>query len=121
MKILITGVCGFVGSVLARALKEHIEDLTVCGIDSLTRPGSEINRARLKELGVELVHDQQSKTKAPGLRDRVVNLAFERGLLILGAGDNTLRLCPPLIISRDQCDFALDTLEDCFTLAMRGD
>jgi 4-aminobutyrate aminotransferase len=72
-------------------------------------------------LGVELVHDQQSKTKAPDLRDRVVNLAFERGLLILGAGDNTLRLCPPLIISRDQCDFALDTLEDCFTLAMRGD
>jgi 4-aminobutyrate aminotransferase len=72
-------------------------------------------------LGVELVHDQQSKTKAPGLRDRVVNLAFERGLLILGAGDNTLRLCPPLIISRDQCDFALDTLEDCLTLAMRGD
>jgi 4-aminobutyrate aminotransferase len=72
-------------------------------------------------LGVELVHDQQSKTKAPDLRDRVVNLAFERGLLILGAGDNTLRLCPPLIISRDQCDFALDTLEDCLTLAMRGD
>ena len=30
-----------------------------------------------------------------------------------GAGDNTLRLCPPLIINRDQCDFALDTLEAC--------
>lgn len=70
-------------------------------------------------LGVELVHDQQSKTKAPGLRDRVVRLAFERGLLILGAGDNTLRLSPPLIISRDQCEFALDTLEECLTLAMR--
>jgi 4-aminobutyrate aminotransferase len=72
-------------------------------------------------LGVELVHDQKLKTKAPDLRDRVVNLAFERGLLILGAGDNTLRLSPPLIISRDQCDFALDTLEDCLTQAMRGD
>ena len=70
-------------------------------------------------LGVELVRDQQSKTKAPELRDRVVDLAFERGLLILGAGDNTLRLCPALIITRDQCDFALDTLEECLTLAMQ--
>jgi 4-aminobutyrate aminotransferase len=68
-------------------------------------------------LGVELVRDQRTKEKAPALRDRVVDLAFERGLLILGAGDNTLRLCPPLIISRDQCDCAIDTLEECLTLA----
>jgi len=72
-------------------------------------------------LGVELVRDRQSKTPAPELRDRVVDLAFDRGLLILGAGDSTLRLCPPLIISRDQCDFALDTLEECLTLATRED
>jgi 4-aminobutyrate aminotransferase len=71
-------------------------------------------------IGVELVRDQQSKTKAPELRDRVVNLAFERGLLILGAGDNTLRLSPPLVISRDQCEFALNTLEECLTEAVRG-
>src|SRR5688572_14553911 len=68
-------------------------------------------------LGVELVRDQRTKEKAPVVRDRVVDLAFERGLLILGAGDSTLRLCPPLIISRDQCDFAIDTLEECLTLA----
>uniref|UniRef100_Q025A2 4-aminobutyrate aminotransferase n=1 Tax=Solibacter usitatus (strain Ellin6076) TaxID=234267 RepID=Q025A2_SOLUE len=65
-------------------------------------------------IGIELVLDQATKEKAPsGLRDRVVELAFRRGLLILGAGDNVLRLCPPLIITRDQCDFALDTLEAC--------
>jgi 4-aminobutyrate aminotransferase len=64
-------------------------------------------------LGIELVRDQATKEKAPAMRDRVVELAFRRGLLILGAGDNTLRLCPPLIISKDQCDFALDTLEEC--------
>ena len=68
-------------------------------------------------LGVEMVRDQQSKTKAPELRDRVLQLAFERGLLILGAGDNSLRLSPPLVITRDQCDFALDTLEECLDLA----
>jgi 4-aminobutyrate aminotransferase len=64
-------------------------------------------------LGIELVHDQATKAKAGDLRDRVVELAFRRGLLILGAGDNTIRLCPPLVITRDQCDFALDTLEAC--------
>ncbi|HLY19589.1 MAG TPA: aminotransferase class III-fold pyridoxal phosphate-dependent enzyme, partial [Bryobacteraceae bacterium] len=104
-------------------------------LDNATRMGAHL-MARMREwparfpvvgdvrglglmLGVELVRDQQSKTKAPELRDRVVDLAFARGLLILGAGDNTVRLCPPLIITRDQCDFALDTLEECLTLAMR--
>jgi 4-aminobutyrate aminotransferase len=72
-------------------------------------------------LGIELVRDQASKTPAPELRDRVVDLAFERGLLVLGAGDSTIRLCPALVITRDQCDFALDTLEECLTLAMRED
>jgi 4-aminobutyrate aminotransferase len=71
-------------------------------------------------IGVELVRDQVSKEKAPQLRDRVVDIAFERGLLILGAGDNVLRLCPPLTITRDQCDFALDTLEECLDECLRG-
>jgi len=70
-------------------------------------------------IGIELVRDQVTKEKAPELRDRVVDLAFRRGLLILGAGDNTLRLCPPLIVTRDQCDFALDTLEACLSEAAR--
>ena len=62
-----------------------------------------------------------SPSPSPELRDRVVDLAFERGLLILGAGDKTLRLSPALIITRDQCDFALDTLEESLSLAMRED
>ena len=68
-------------------------------------------------IGVELVRDQKTKEKAPQLRDRVVDLAFERGLLILGAGENTLRLCPPLVVTKDQCDFAVQTLEECLKLA----
>ncbi len=68
-------------------------------------------------IGIELVHDQESKERAPELRDRVVELAFERGLLVLGAGRNTIRLSPPLIVSRDQADFAVDTLEECLKLA----
>ena len=64
-------------------------------------------------IGVEMVRDQRTRERAPEIRDRIVNLAFERGLLILGAGENSIRLCPPLVITRDQCDFAIDTLEEC--------
>ncbi|MGO9255101.1 MAG: acetyl ornithine aminotransferase family protein [Bryobacteraceae bacterium] len=69
-------------------------------------------------IGVELVRGQASKEKAPELRDRVVDLAFQRGLLVLGAGENTLRLCPPLTINADQCDFAVETLEECLRTAI---
>jgi 4-aminobutyrate aminotransferase len=64
-------------------------------------------------IGFELVQDQNTKERAPELRDRIQDMAFERGLLVLGAGRNTIRLCPPLIITRDQADFAIDTLEEC--------
>ena len=64
-------------------------------------------------IGIELVRDQKTKERAPELRNAVLDMAFEHGLLVLGAGENTIRLCPPLVITRDQCDFALDTLERC--------
>jgi 4-aminobutyrate aminotransferase len=69
-------------------------------------------------LGIEIVRDRATLEKAPDWRDRIVALAFERGLLLLGAGDNSVRLCPPLVITRDQCDFALDTLEACLKQVM---
>ena len=64
-------------------------------------------------IGIELVRDRATREKAPELRDQVVARAFERGLLLLGAGDNTLRLSPPLVITRSHCDAALDILEQC--------
>jgi len=64
-------------------------------------------------IGIEIVHDQQSKDRAPELRNQIVEMAFERGLLVLGAGRSAIRLCPPLVITRDQADFAVDTLEEC--------
>jgi len=64
-------------------------------------------------IGFELVRDRETKERAPELRDRIQEMAFERGLLVLGAGRNTIRLCPPLVITRDQADFAVDTLEEC--------
>lgn len=64
-------------------------------------------------IGFELVKDQASKERYPELRDRIEQAAFQRGLLILGCGPNSIRLCPPLTISKDQAVFALDTLEAC--------
>ncbi len=64
-------------------------------------------------IGIELVKDQQTKERAPEIRNALEKTAFERGLLILGAGANSIRLCPPLVINRDQADFALATLEQC--------
>jgi 4-aminobutyrate aminotransferase len=72
-------------------------------------------------IGIEFVRDQDTRERAPELRDRVVQMAFERGLLVLGAGQNTVRLSPPLTISRDQAAYAADTLEDCVRLAARGE
>jgi 4-aminobutyrate aminotransferase len=69
-------------------------------------------------IGIEMVRDQRTREKAPQLRDRVVDLAFERGLLVLGAGENSIRLCPPLVVTRNQCDFAVDTLEECLKAAV---
>jgi 4-aminobutyrate aminotransferase len=62
-------------------------------------------------IGIEIVRDRETKERAPDLRDKIVNACFERGLLVLGAGPNSIRLSPPLIITKDQADFAADTIE----------
>jgi 4-aminobutyrate aminotransferase len=64
-------------------------------------------------LGVEIVKDKATRSKAHDERDRIVDLAFERGILFLGAGENSIRLAPPLIITEEQTDIALDVLETC--------
>src|SRR5579872_5059897 len=67
-------------------------------------------------IGIELVRHQATKERAGDLRDKVVQMCFERGLLVLGAGPNTIRLCPPLVITTDQADFAAQTIEECLGL-----
>ena len=70
-------------------------------------------RGRGLMLGFELVKDRETKERNPELRDRIEMRAFEKGLLILGCGQNSIRLCPPLVITKDQAEFVLDTLEQC--------
>jgi len=72
-------------------------------------------RGRGLMIGIELVKDKTTREPATALRNRIENLAFERGLMILGCGETSLRLCPPLSINENQATVALDILEDTLT------
>jgi CDP-paratose 2-epimerase len=68
MKLLITGICGFVGHTLARVLPEHLPGLELTGLDNLIRAGSELNRAALAERGVQFIHaDLRSRSDVEAL------------------------------------------------------
>jgi 4-aminobutyrate aminotransferase len=70
-------------------------------------------------IGVEIVKSQQTREIAPALRDRIVSLAFEQGLLLLGCGETTIRLAPPLIINQHEAKIGLDIFEQCLTQVER--
>jgi 4-aminobutyrate aminotransferase len=66
-------------------------------------------------VGIELVKDRTTKEYATEERNRLVQLAFEKGLLVLGCGLSTLRLMPPLMIRRAQIDIAVGILDECLS------
>jgi 4-aminobutyrate aminotransferase len=72
-------------------------------------------RGRGLMIGVELVKDKTTREPASQLRNRVETLCFEKGLMILGCGETSIRLCPPLIVTEDEATVALDILEECLT------
>jgi 4-aminobutyrate aminotransferase len=74
-------------------------------------------RGRGLMIGVELVKDKATREPATAVRNRIETLAFERGLMILGCGETTLRLCPPLIVNEQEATVALDILEESLTVA----
>ena len=77
-------------------------------------------RGRGLMIGVEIVRDQKTKEYGADLRDRIVELAFERGILFLGCGPSTVRISPPLIVSKDEADVAIDVLEESIEIASKG-
>ena len=72
-------------------------------------------RGRGLMIGVELVRDRQTKERASEERDAVVNNAFKRGLLILGAGKNSIRFSPPLVLTRSEADVAIRIFDEALT------
>jgi 4-aminobutyrate aminotransferase len=63
-------------------------------------------------IGVELVKDRETKERYAKLRDEVETQCFKRGLLVLGCGQNTVRVCPPLMIDRTQAQSFLEIFEE---------
>ena len=63
-------------------------------------------------LGVEFIKDRSSKQPDPELRDRVEMASFQRGLILLGCGANSIRWSPPLILSRENVDVALEIFDE---------
>ena len=94
MKIVLTGVCGFAGSTIAAGLLEAREGLKIIGVDNLNRAGSELNRGRLKKLGVRLRHlDIRSATdlETLGPVDWVIDAAANPSVLAGITGDTSSR------------------------------
>ena len=69
-------------------------------------------RGRGLMIGIELVLDKTTRQPAPAQRNRIEALAFERGLMVLGCGESSIRLSPPLIVNEHEATVALDLLED---------
>jgi 4-aminobutyrate aminotransferase len=63
-------------------------------------------------VGVELVKDRQSKERAGVWRDEIIRGAFQKGLLLLGCGENTIRFCPGLTASSEEIDLCLTIFEE---------
>ena len=69
-------------------------------------------RGRGLMIGVELVKSRDTMDRDPDLRNRVVNSAFEKGMLIIGCGPNTVRFCPALVVNDDECRVATEIFAD---------
>jgi 4-aminobutyrate aminotransferase len=84
------------------------------GIQALEEKHAVIGDVRGKGLmiGIELVKDRQTKERAIKERDRLVDECFKRGLLVLGAGRNALRLSPPLVLTKAEADTAVRIIDE---------
>ena len=63
-------------------------------------------------VGVELVKDRRPRSGPSEWRNKLVRRAFEKGLLLLGCGENTIRFCPPLIVTEEDVDLCLTIFEE---------
>jgi len=94
----------------AASVGEHL----LAGLRALQQKHAIIGdvRGRGLMIGIELVRDRQTKERATDERNALVQAVFRRGVLILGAGRNAVRLAPPLVLTRAQADSVLGMLDD---------
>lgn len=111
MKILITGICGFVGSQLAIALSERLPNPAITGLDNLLRPGSEGNRGLLAQRGIRVYHGDlrmRSDLDAMPTCDWVIDAAAQPSVLAGVDGRSS-----PRQLSEHNLSGTLNILEYC--------
>ncbi|KXB04225.1 4-aminobutyrate aminotransferase [candidate division MSBL1 archaeon SCGC-AAA261O19] len=99
-----------IGSYLLERFEEMAEDHPIIGDV----------RGKGLMIGLELVKDRESKEPAKKQRDELMRKAFKRGLILLGAGVSSLRLAPPLILTKEQADAGLRVFEDALSEVEEG-
>jgi len=87
-----------IGGYMKNRLKETSEELEIIGDV----------RGKGLMIGIELVKDRKTKEPAVDERNKLVSDAFKKGLLLLGAGPCSIRIAPPLILTKEQADSGLD-------------
>ncbi len=120
MRVLITGICGFVGSVIASELVRAREGIEIIGLDNLSRPGSHLNVSRLRALGVRVRHADirlTSDIEALPAIDWIIDAAANPSVLAGVIGETTSRQ-----VIQHNLDASVNLLElakqtkACFTL-----
>jgi len=112
-------------ALLREGLVENAADVgayLMAGLKALavTHPIIGDVRGRGLMIGVELVRDRLTKERAAEERDAVVSSCFARGLLLLGAGKNAVRFSPPLVVTREQADTAIEIFDQVLTEVERS-
>ncbi|AIF69289.1 4-aminobutyrate aminotransferase [Palaeococcus pacificus DY20341] len=98
-----------VGDYLHKRLKELEENYEVIG----DARGLGLAQA------VEFVKNKDTKEKNAEVRNKVVAEAAKRGLILLGCGDNSLRFIPPLIVTKEEIDVAMEIFEESLKAALK--
>ena len=70
--------------------------------------------------GIELVTDRKTKTKNSDCANKIIYYLFDHGVVMITLGGNTLRFQPPLVIKKEELDFALSTIDDAFKAYEEG-
>jgi 4-aminobutyrate aminotransferase len=77
-------------------------------------------RGRGLMIGVDIVKDKKTREYGAAERDRIIQSAFERGILFLGAGPSTIRIAPPLVVTKEEADIALEALEESISMVEKA-